>query len=54
MAAPIGIIHKTFAQKIAEVSDEIITPLIEPIVIDYFEEHPPIGGSSNSYFPSGW
>jgi len=39
-----AIIHKTFAQKVSEVADEIIAPLVEPVVIDYLEANPPAGG----------
>jgi hypothetical protein len=39
-----GPIHKTFIQKVAEVADEIIVPLIEPVVENYLQENPPSGG----------
>jgi hypothetical protein len=36
--------HKTFAEKVSEVADEIIAPLVEPVVINYLGANPPVGG----------
>lgn len=38
------VIHKSFATKVAEVASVVIEPLIPPIVENYLEENPPIGG----------
>jgi len=34
--------HKTFSQKVAEVTDEVIAPVIPPAVENYLENNPPI------------